>query len=416
MTTPEPKSLVEMVPELRETLATAEPELARAISEMAESVCERLVQELRERVEAASELDDASVRDDLPGVLCALTQTFSGAGGIDPLRLLGPAHAAARVGQQFSIEEVATEYITLRYLLRSLAEQQLGRGLTQAERAAIASAIDVLLSSTLKSVAAQREARAQLEAQALGNFLSCLAHDVRNEINGFIYTIQALADSGERLAQKLAETTIGPVLCPELRDLIEDVEACRQSVDSTLTAMSRLLEAERVRDRPAMDMREVELLPLLRGVTRAVAGCARAEPQIRPILEHLQIICASDQAIVTEPDLLSTALINLVGNAMKHAPESDVRIVAEIDGSGSCRISVADQGPGIAPGDADRLFRKFERAGSTRDGLGLGLFIAQRATERIGGTLSLHSEPGRGCTFTIALPHRAMNIRRADGE
>jgi two-component system, OmpR family, sensor kinase len=71
-------------------------------------------------------------------------------------------------------------------------------------------------------------------------------------------------------------------------------------------------------------------------------------------------------------------------------------------------LSVQDSGPGIAPGDAERVFQPFVRldtggAGET-EGTGLGLAIARSIVVAHGGTLMLESTPGAGSRFTIRLP------------
>ena len=70
------------------------------------------------------------------------------------------------------------------------------------------------------------------------------------------------------------------------------------------------------------------------------------------------------------------------------------------------RISVSDQGDGIAPEDQDRIFQKFERLGRSGDGgSGLGLFISRRLAGAMGGSLTVASAAGKGSTFTLALPN-----------
>ena len=100
-------------------------------------------------------------------------------------------------------------------------------------------------------------------------------------------------------------------------------------------------------------------------------------------------------------------LVNLIGNAIRYSPDGSVislRVSAE---QGFARISVTDQGAGIAPEDQERIFEKFERLGRSGDGgSGLGLFISRRLARAMGGSLTVTSEAGQGSTFTLALPER----------
>ena len=67
-------------------------------------------------------------------------------------------------------------------------------------------------------------------------------------------------------------------------------------------------------------------------------------------------------------------------------------------------MSIADQGPGIAPADQQRIFERYERVGSEPDGSGLGLAISRRLARSMGGDILLESEPGQGARFTLVLP------------
>lgn len=104
--------------------------------------------------------------------------------------------------------------------------------------------------------------------------------------------------------------------------------------------------------------------------------------------------------------LLQHALGNLLSNACKYSPlETAVRIGLEASGD-EVRISVEDRGIGIDPREQPRLFEGFFRASNVGDrpGSGLGLVIARRCVEHMGGRLELTSRPGEGSTFRIHLP------------
>jgi len=69
-------------------------------------------------------------------------------------------------------------------------------------------------------------------------------------------------------------------------------------------------------------------------------------------------------------------------------------------------LEVRDHGIGIDPADQARIFERFERAVSRRQygGFGLGLWISRKIVEAHGGSISLMSKPGAGCTFSVELP------------
>jgi signal transduction histidine kinase len=72
--------------------------------------------------------------------------------------------------------------------------------------------------------------------------------------------------------------------------------------------------------------------------------------------------------------------------------------------SGTASVIVADEGPGIAPTDQQRIFERFERADAKRGGTGLGLAISRRLARSMGGDVTVDSEPGAGARFTLTLP------------
>jgi heavy metal sensor kinase len=113
--------------------------------------------------------------------------------------------------------------------------------------------------------------------------------------------------------------------------------------------------------------------------------------------------------VVTGDSLaLGRALLNLVDNAVRYTPAGGKVEISTRSGDGWVELSVQDSGPGIAPGDAERVFQPFVRldtggAGET-EGTGLGLAIARSIVVAHGGTLMLESTPGAGSRFTIRLP------------
>jgi signal transduction histidine kinase len=106
-----------------------------------------------------------------------------------------------------------------------------------------------------------------------------------------------------------------------------------------------------------------------------------------------------------DAERLGRVLRNLLGNAQKYGRENGLISVAAERGATDVCISVTDDGPGIRPGDLERIFERFYRVtGSASAGTGLGLAIARGLVELHGGRLWVDSTPGRGSTFRVALP------------
>jgi two-component system phosphate regulon sensor histidine kinase PhoR len=107
------------------------------------------------------------------------------------------------------------------------------------------------------------------------------------------------------------------------------------------------------------------------------------------------------------PDGLRRVLDNLVDNAIKYAPGASPIAVQVGNGGETVKIAVADEGPGIPREEQERIFERFYRLdpamASGVGGTGLGLYIAKRLMEQMGGKLLVSSEPGHGTTFTTEL-------------
>ena len=108
--------------------------------------------------------------------------------------------------------------------------------------------------------------------------------------------------------------------------------------------------------------------------------------------------------------LLRQVLVNLVENALKYSPDGGRVGVRVADDSDRVRIEVRDQGLGIPPSEQQRVFEKFYRLDPEMargiGGSGLGLYISRKIVEQMDGSLSVHSAPGVGSTFTVLLPRR----------
>jgi signal transduction histidine kinase len=112
----------------------------------------------------------------------------------------------------------------------------------------------------------------------------------------------------------------------------------------------------------------------------------------------------------SDPWRISEIFRNLVSNAIKyrqiHGPTPEIRIEVNA-GRLQTEIIFADNGIGIEQHNLAKIFEMFYRATEQSDGSGIGLYIVKNAVEKLGGTISVHSEVGIGTTFTIILPNRS---------
>jgi two-component system sensor histidine kinase SenX3 len=169
-----------------------------------------------------------------------------------------------------------------------------------------------------------------------------------------------------------------------------------------LIALSRLTGAERLPELSAVDLDDVVDAALRR---------------VKLAAESARIDIVVDRPLGIEVDgdatLLSTALTNLLENAIAYSP-ADASVSVSRRRSGRwVEISVTDRGIGIAPEHQQRVFERFFRVDPARSratgGTGLGLAIVKHVLANHGGEVGLWSSPGTGSTFTMRLPVRAAS-------
>lgn len=390
-----------LIPQVRAALRPAYPELAAALRAASPAICARHTAEVKAQLPSAATLTDEAALDDLPVVLEALATTLESEDGLEHLARVGPAHAAAREGQAFTIGENCGEYVLFRRNVGAALVEQLRRPLTATEAEVIQSGLDGVAASLHLSILQQRTSRQLLESRALTDFATALAHDVRNEVAGLMVTLALFEETGRDSVRKAA-TNAG-------QSLVDEAIRCRTKLESTVAAMTRLLEADRLHHPLAPTVREVDLPALMEGVARSADRVERKHGGARGprTAFRIRIDCPPQLVLPTDPDLLSTILTNLIENAVKYAPEGAIDFGASVEGS-ACRIIVRDRGPGLTPEEAARIFGKFQRGGTrSGSGMGLGLYVARRAADLLRARLDVESAPGNGSTFVLTLPsHR----------
>ena len=240
------------------------------------------------------------------------------------------------------------------------------------------------LVTRLEAARAREVAAVRRATEAKNRFLSRMSHELRTPLNailGFTQLLQ-LEDDGRH--------------GESLHHIAQAGEHLVGLIDEVLD-ISRIEEGQ-LRLRPA----EVALAEVVEDALALVAAQAAAR-QLR-----VERRVDAGLRLHADPQRLRQILINLLSNAVKYNLRGgEVAVVASRSGDGAgIRVAVTDTGPGIAAADAELLFLPFERLGPTSGvpGTGLGLTISQRLAVAMGGRIEVDSRPGRGSTFTLALP------------
>jgi two-component system sensor histidine kinase KdpD len=231
-----------------------------------------------------------------------------------------------------------------------------------------------------------QEARLRSEAERLrSSLLSAVSHDLRTPLAAITGSASALVEGGDRL---------DPGTRRDLALGIQD-EADRLSrLVHNLLDMTRL-ESGGIQARKDWHPVEEVVGSALGRMERAL-GPRRVAVAVPPDLPLVPL----------DPLLLEQALINLLDNAVQHTPPDRPIEVSAVRDDGTVSVVVADRGPGLADGEAERVFDKFYRgaAARPRSGAGLGLAIVRGIAEAHGGRAAAENRPGGGALFRITLP------------
>jgi PAS domain S-box-containing protein len=235
-------------------------------------------------------------------------------------------------------------------------------------------------------------ARSQAEAanRAKSDFLASMSHEIRTPMSGLLGLLELLElsalDADQHLTLGLARES-GLSLLSIIDDILDfsKIEANRLDLNLVAGSVRSIVE-------------NVARLHGQVASTRNLALRVEVAPQISPLL-------------AVDPLRLGQILNNFLSNAIKFTERGGVEVRVELLGRGAetehLRFTVRDTGVGMTPQQLARLFQPFAQADAATSalygGTGLGLVIARRLAELMGGSVEIASEPGRGTTLTLLL-------------
>jgi signal transduction histidine kinase len=196
----------------------------------------------------------------------------------------------------------------------------------------------------------------------------------------------------------------GASLTNEDNALAQEFDECLSFIKSSIGKMDRLIAAILTLTREGrreFKPERIDVHELIEGIAETVAHQAE-EANATIFIEQLP-------EIVSDRLALEQAFSNLIDNALKYLKPGvpgEIRVTGR-QKSGYIVYEVTDNGRGIEQKDHQRIFDLFRRAGAQdRPGQGIGLAHVRALVRRMGGTLSVSSEPDQGSTFTVMLPTR----------
>ncbi len=169
---------------------------------------------------------------------------------------------------------------------------------------------------------------------------------------------------------------------------------------------------------PQLRVGDIDVNPELVEINALVSGLC-ANRQSVAVLRGVQLrtdLSPQLPLVLTDKSLVLRSLLNVVTNALNYTPRSGTVTLSTASHAEADRvwvtIAIADTGPGISAKDRPYIFEPFYRGDATNDyktpGTGVGLFMARRLLDTLGGKISVDSQPGEGATFTLWLPDGAV--------
>ncbi|PDX82394.1 hybrid sensor histidine kinase/response regulator [Faecalibacterium prausnitzii] len=245
-------------------------------------------------------------------------------------------------------------------------------------------------------------AAAETANRAKSTFLSNMSHDIRTPMNAIIgFTTLALSniDDKERVKDYLAKTLASS---NHLLSLINDV-----------LDMSRI-ESGKIH----LEEVEVNLSDVLHDLKTIVSGQIYAK-QLELYMDATDV---TDEDVYCDKTRLNQILLNLLSNAIKFTPAGGTvsvrvrQLAGKVHGCGQYEFRIKDNGIGMSPEFAKKIFEPFERERTSTvsriQGTGLGMAITKNIVDMMGGTIEVQTAQGKGSEFIICLPLRTQDEHR----
>jgi signal transduction histidine kinase len=258
----------------------------------------------------------------------------------------------------------------LRKLMRSARAIARGEPAQRLHAAGFAPAEVAALSDVLQQMTDQLRERAQYVA----DFASHASHELKTPITAIRGAAELLQQSWGDMQSAQRERF--------LANIVDDAEHMERLITG-------LLELARIENAPDEAAPPLQVLAFARHVLERYGAAVELRVTNAP-------------SVVSVPEWhVQSVLVNLVENALRHAPGKPVIVALGSDG-GCLRIDVTDRGPGVPENHRDKLFQRFFTTERDRGGTGLGLAIVKAIAERRGGRVGVESS-SEGSTFTVVL-------------
>jgi signal transduction histidine kinase len=322
----------------------------------------------------------AELENGVPLFLAQLSQTLRHEQSGTPYSPAAIAATAALHGREllargFTLSQVVHDYGDICQAVTELAIEQ-NAPITTAEFHTLNRCLDT---ATAEAVTEHSRVTAESRSAEQADRSGRVAHETRDLLNTALLAFETL-----KRGTVAINGSTGAVLGRSLTSL-------RDLVDNTLAEV-RMAAKHQHRERISVA-----------SFVESVAAASRLHAEFRGLQFVVEPIDA-DLAVKADPQILGSAVTNLVNNALKFTRAGGRVVLKARKKDAHVVIEVEDECGGLPEVKGDPFQSFGERRGTDRTGLGLGLSIARRAVLAHGGDISIRNIPGQGCIFSIAMP------------
>jgi signal transduction histidine kinase len=366
-------------------LRTPHPLLARKLKAANELIIQTWEDEVKKKVASARLLPKPALRDSLPEFLNRLADALAAENKTETLIVAGKVgrkHGEERARQSnYNISEVLVEYWLLRTAIFEVLESEAPIPLTA--RNLVLIAVDEGIRQAVEEFAEERTRTLEQSNRDLEHFAAVAAHDLKAPLSTISGYLELISEGAENKVDE---------------DVIGYLKTTRRAAAQMSVMIDRLLEYSSI------------------GKKMEAFTPIEVSKVLEQVLENLQAVIQKSKAEIVfgklpvvngEFSLLGMLFQNLISNAIKFKDSQPPHVTISVKETERAWIfSIADNGIGFDPKQADNLFSLFKQFHQplNHQGFGIGLATARKVVEIHGGQIWAESEPGRGAVFSFSIP------------
>ena len=225
-------------------------------------------------------------------------------------------------------------------------------------------------------------------------FLLNITHDLRGHLNIILSVMQCIDYGNAKAIDKKA---------------VEYLNMVKRNSLKMLKLINNLIDTSRLEnDYYELNKTNVDIVSMIEGTINCIDRYA--------IQKNIQLVFDTNKEeciMAVDPQAIDRIIMNLVSNAIKFSPKDKNIYINLIINSKEVKISIEDEGPGIAKKDREKIFNRFyqvtKRKESSENGSGIGLDLVNYLTRLHKGSIKLNSEYGNGAKFIVTLPITTMD-------